>query len=263
MAITHREKQIVQRFLPVYNRFVNEHFDVSEWPDDVDRTNKRVDALATGPSNSRLAIEHTLLEPFAGERYDTNVFVQAVAPLHMKASLISPGVDVSLYFHVGAIPKGVRWPDVPAHIEAWYGSVGVGLPFGRTTVAIPSVSFDLQAVIDKEAVVGAGHFFVERWMPEGTLLPTVRRALAHKLGKLATERANRRVLLLEKNTWPWGYVAICEAIEALRFEYADLSVLDHAWVINTCALETDDYSPSYLVWPATEKLAFDLKRHGA
>src|SRR5712691_4314923 len=141
MAITGRERLLVQRFLSVYNRYVDAHFDVSEWPDDVDRTNKRVDALATEPGHARLAIEHTLLELFTGERYDSHVFVQAVAPLHMKASLISPGVDVSLYFHVGAIPKGVPWLEVPAKIEAWYQSAGFGFPLGRTKIAIPGLGF--------------------------------------------------------------------------------------------------------------------------
>src|SRR5260370_27220728 len=76
MATKH-DKDVIQRFVEAYNAEVQTSYQVVAWPDEEDRAGKAIDALAAD-GEATLAIEHTLLQPFAGERQDTAVFLQTV-----------------------------------------------------------------------------------------------------------------------------------------------------------------------------------------
>src|SRR6266516_3622555 len=125
MAVTDRERSIISRFVQQMNEAVGSTFAAVSWPDLTNHTSKDVDAIATDQEHRRLAIEHTLLQPFEGERDDTNAFLQTVATLDKKPNLVLDGFDVTLSVSVGAVRPGFAWHLVAPAIEAWYLREGV------------------------------------------------------------------------------------------------------------------------------------------
>ncbi len=261
MALTNHEKTVIGRFLTRFNEFHSSSFEVKAWPDEEDRTGKAIDAVARR-CLSKLGIEHTLLQPFSDERRDSHIFAKTIGQLDKKPSLITPNYDVDLVFDVGAIPPGFDWSIVAPAVESWYNSVRQTLPVGRSSHQLPGLPINLTVTIIKVSSPGPGHFFVQRSMPVETIEPVVRKALTAKLDKLVAASVHRRVLLLEKNSPPRGYGEIGTAIDALRGDFPQLANVDEIWVINTVALEPENYAPSYLVWPLDKALLFSNWRHG-
>jgi hypothetical protein len=260
MARTSRERELIERFLKTLYAEQKRTYVVTDWPDS-DSSAQNVDAIATDPVHGTLAIEHTVVQPFAGEKNDSAILLKGVGTLDKKASLIVPGYDVDLCFHVGAVPKGISWPSVAAHVEAWYLAEFATLPIGRSTQNIPGLAFDLEVEVDKER--GEGHFFISRWMPPDSVDSVVATALATKLPKLVAVRADRRLLLLEKDSLPRSPDEIGAAIERCSGSFPDLQRLDEAWVINTVAWPAEDYTPAYFVWPRPLALAWRRVRNFA
>src|SRR5262249_10803735 len=147
-----------------------------------------------------LQFEHTLLQPFVGERQDSHILSRTLAPLDRRQDLLVEGSNISLRFRVGAVPTGVKWATVPAAVESWYKSGCRDFPNGQSKHHIPGLPFDLEVDVEKYEESGNGHLFIERWMPPETIEPVVRDALSSKLPKLVATRADKRLLLLEKSS---------------------------------------------------------------
>lgn len=259
MARSERERALIQRWLADYNRSCGTAFEIADWPDE-DSTVQAVDATASDPNYGDFAVEHTLLQPFAGERQDSVIFARTVGRLNQNPNLLFPGFDVTLCFKVGAIPKGLDWNCVAPAVEAWYQSSFEQLSVGSSRHNIAGVPFHLSVDVDKEPTTNAPHLFIDRWMPKETLEAVVRTVLTTKLPKLVAAQAMKRILLLEKNSLPRGYGEVGETIEALRTDFPRLERIDQVWVVNTVAWETRDYVSFYLVWPREAALAWSHKR---
>ena len=77
-----RDKKLICRFVGDFNAWARTSFVVVSWPDVDTRDRKAVDALARDSSSGReLAIEHTLLQPFIGERADAVPFLKTAGRL--------------------------------------------------------------------------------------------------------------------------------------------------------------------------------------
>lgn len=260
MARTERERELIQRFVQALNAEQNSAYAVTDWPDD-DSSKKNVDAVATDASRGTLAIEHTMIEPFKGEKKDADILLKGVGSLDKKPSLVMRGYDVDLCFRVGAVPKGVSWPSVAEHVEAWYLAEFASLAVGRCTRLIPGLPFSLEVDVEKDD--GEGHFFISRWMPPGSVDDVVATALQTKLPKLLAANVNRRILLLEKYSLPRSPDEIGLAIDTCRSNFPDLERLDEVWVINTVAWPGEDFTPAYFVWPRPLALSWRRLRNVA
>jgi len=109
MAQMRRESKLVGLFLRGYNEANDENYQVMEWPDQDQRETPAVEAVAMNRCGMRLAIEHTLAQPFVGEKDDSQPFLAVSGSLDRNSSLIIPDYDITLVVPVGAVPKGVRW----------------------------------------------------------------------------------------------------------------------------------------------------------
>ena len=259
MAVTASEKRVIEKFLTTYNAFNGIEMKVIAWPDEIDRSGKAIDAIASDGQKT-VAIEHTLLQPFAGERGDSAIFLHTVGSLDQKPTLQLPDYSVTLTVAVGAVPKGQDWTAVAPAIETWYHGSATTLPDGHSDHVVPGLAFPLEVHIEKVVVPGRADFFISRWMPPGTLDAVVGKAITDKLPKLLAARTYQHLLLLEKNSIARGYGEITEALRGIEAAGTDLDDVE-IWVIDTVALESENYGPSYLVWPEDDADAFDAYRH--
>ena len=107
------------------------NFEVKQWVDDVVRDKQAVEAIAVDSSTGiSLAVEHTLLQPFEGEKDDTQRFLTVIGDLEKDDSLKVPRYMITLHLNVGAIPKGIKWPDVNKTLDQWIRDNNIKSPDG-------------------------------------------------------------------------------------------------------------------------------------
>jgi hypothetical protein len=106
----------VQYFLRGFNKTLGESYAIQESPERVERNKPAIEAVAVNRTGKRLAIEHTLLQPFEGQKADDQPFLAVFGNLNNDPTLIVPGRLIELHVPVGVIPKGKdrsNGPDVP------------------------------------------------------------------------------------------------------------------------------------------------------
>jgi hypothetical protein len=235
-----REGHLIKEFLAHMNAERGTDFAFSYSPEDVGGGEPPIEAIAVNSRGDRLAIEHTLLETFLGERTDNDRFLKALAPLEHDADLLIDGYDISMTFKVGAIPTGVDWSSIAPKLKAWcrqtFGQLGEDTV---TTHQVPNIGFPLEVTIDKSWIgEDSAYVFVGRWLPENKpFADVVKKAVAAKLPKLLATNAAGRVLLVEKNALPHSAGSIGIALDSLSSAYPDLKKIA-VWMVDTVALET-------------------------
>lgn len=138
-----REDPFIKQFLAAYEDGSWGNAAVSK-PDALDRTNPAVDQLATRKSDRKtLAIEHTIIEPFLGDKADFATFEETFLDIQKDTSLIVPGRWLQIFVPMGVLrkqPSAARDVFVKS-VHAWIRSNRLALPFGESirACAITSV----------------------------------------------------------------------------------------------------------------------------
>ena len=98
-----REEHFIKRFLSAYEKGSWGNA-ILEKPDTVDRTNPAVDQIATRKCDGKkLAIEHTIIEPFVGEKEDFAFFQKAFLGIEKDEALLVPGLWIQVFVPVGTL----------------------------------------------------------------------------------------------------------------------------------------------------------------
>lgn len=240
------DKRIVEIFVVnELSRTRGEPFTVTAWPDQRERTRQAVEAIATGTNGTTVAIEHTLLQDFPGERGDAARLRAAIAPLEEDPSVALPNADLLIVAAPFAVPDGVHWATIPTAISAYLAPIKHTLPEGWSHHVIPCGGFNLPLEIERapDNLPGVpGRVFVARCWPGTPLVETVEIALKRKLVKLVAEHADVRILLLERMAIPMGCPPqrIGDAVETLRAQFPALEQIDEIWMAYTLAWQRED-----------------------
>lgn len=253
-----RDQRIVELFLSGYNSKFGSKYRIKDWPDQRVRNKPAVDAIAVDEARS-LAIEHTLLQPFVGERKDSDRFNAVVAPLENDQELLIPNFEFLITVEVGAIPGGVDWGGAYRLVRSWLGNHLRSLPEGPSSHSIQGLPFELKFLVEKnhdDLPDFPGALFVLRFAPADSLDEVMRTALSRKLPKLVETPTDKHFLLLEKSDILHGYVRAWRAIETLRPEFPRLKDLDCVWVANTVGWVREGYLSFSELWPNVNAARF-------
>src|ERR1039458_1938925 len=82
---------------------------VPDWVEE--RMDGAVEVIATRGDGQTVAIEHTIVQPFVGEKSDSNAFMQAFGRIEKNPDLVVAGRSMTVVIPVGAIPKGYKWEE--------------------------------------------------------------------------------------------------------------------------------------------------------
>lgn len=220
----------------------------------LDKESPAVDAIAHDQSGSTLAIEHTLLQPFVGEREDYERFRIAVEPLEQDFSLRLLNYHVTLSVGVGAIPTGVPWDGICRKVRDSYDKNKNLIPIGRSKYIIPIPPIQLEVGIEKDYVQNsAGKLFVVRSSPPDSFQEALQQALRKKLPKLVSTVADKRLLLLEKELPLYSPRTLGEAIDAVRHEFRELEKIDGIGLADTVMWEAEGCLGFGQVWPSPSR----------
>jgi hypothetical protein len=237
------DSKLIDQFLSVY--------DSGSWAvglSDRDKVESRIDGavelLATRKRDGRtLAIEHTLVEPFVGERDDYHKHFKFLQQkLRADDSLRVPGFTLYLDMPVGALPRKSNWQGITDDVIRWLRAEHVTFPADKTLRRCPCPhhpSGELMVQIAKVPLGDAVRSFpviVHRY-GEMRLGESVEKALRGKLPKLVQMAADRRLLLLERDQ---GWVDMAEIhaeIDRRRPEFVELADVNEVWIADTASWE--------------------------
>ena len=247
-----RDRQLVVEFVQAYNFGHKTAFSIESWPEDEHRNIPAVEAIARD-GNRFMAIEHTLAQPFIGERKDSAILRRVVVPIEADESLLIRGFDVTVSTDVGAIPTGVNWDSTASAIREWLRRNLPNLPEGRSRHAVLGLVFQLELDIEKtfdDTPGFQGSIFVMRRVPDDTLPEVLETALRQKLPKLKQTPADLRILLLERADILGGYHRFGAVLRELLSGKLGDSKPDEIWLVNTVGLEREDVLSFFELWPA-------------
>jgi hypothetical protein len=245
-----RDQQLVEDFLGGYNRYRGDSYKVAERADEVKRQEPAIEAICRDSAGKTLAVEHTLIQPFVGQKYDDQPFLTAITPLETDPSLHFPGYTIRIFSPVGAIPKGRDWNDVCANIRHWLRNEKDRLPDGPSRHQVKVGEFSLElTVVKTPGPYPEGRVAVGRSRMPDSFQDVVRTSLGRKLPKLVAAGCDKRTLLLEMDGVAHGPWDVTDAITSLQGDFPDLAKTDEVWCVLTMGWETEGALQFYQVWP--------------
>jgi hypothetical protein len=238
-----RENEIIRIFLSAYE---NDSWADSEkeWLDE--ELDGAVEVLATRTSDGlKLAIEHTIIQPFDSDKLDFARFAPVFLPIEQDNSLAVPERATYVYIPVGTLKKGTDWTQFGKATHAWLQDNAKSLPNGESQHSFrirpdsgsntSEISLNLRVVNIPGFV---GKLFVRRSGPI-ELGKVVNKALTDKVQKLVKTKAGNRILLLERDQFPLDERRIYDEIEKQRSIFPELTNVDEIWFAETVFLKSE------------------------
>jgi len=241
-----REDPFIKLFLSAYQDRSWADADLTK-PDAIERKNPAVDQLATRKSDGRtVAVEHTIIEPFVGDKEDFAAFETAFLAIEQDKTLVVPGRWLEVFVPVGALrkrPQAAREAIAEA-VCAWIKSNRLTLPDGRGKHTVPvtgtpgSPSFEIMlnvrvTPLRRGSADERGALHVRRQQIEVNLGEVIEKALRKKVPKLANTKADWRILLLERQHMNLLPEMMLQEIEDRRASFPELASVDEIWIIET------------------------------
>lgn len=226
-----KERPIIEMLLSAYDNDAWKEASL-DWVEE--RLDGAVEVIATKTDGMTLALEHTLIEPFVGEKFDSEAFMRAFGRIEKSPILVLPGRQLNVTIPVHAIPKGYNWDEVGEDLLAWLainharaakeGESEYRVPVGRSSKTGP-----LQLAITLRTTnlpAMAGSCLISRHRLPGDLESVVEKALKTKIPKLVKTDADKRILLLERDQINLGDSEVYEKIVKLAPMFPDLARID-------------------------------------
>lgn len=212
-----------------------------------ERMDGAVEVIATRSDGQTLAIEHTIVQPFVGEKSDSNAFMQAFGCIEKNPDLLVVERSMTVVIPVGAIPKGYNWKEAGADLLAWLKANHTTVPMqGEASFTVPVAPssklgpLQLPIVLQTMHMPGyAGSTVISRGSMPKTLPEIVEEALSRKLPKLVRTVADRRILLVEREQIGLSDMQIIREIERLAPKFPDLKDIHEIWIVETSIRASD------------------------
>ena len=91
-----RDIKLVELLVEHLNSRCGTDYTVTALPEEADRTTKAVEAIATNSKGDSIAFEHTLIQPFVGDKADAQRLLKVFAPLATDPDCNLPEYDITV-----------------------------------------------------------------------------------------------------------------------------------------------------------------------
>ena len=204
-----------------------------------------VEALATRKSDRKtLAIEHTLIEPFMGDKRDFAAFKQVFLGIENDATLLVPDHGIVVNVPVGTLDGqrlAARKVIVEA-VDAWIVANRLRLRQGQHEYAcpVPGSAGKTDSVITLTVEFtppfpqkSPGMLSIRRQQVINDLDKVIAKALTNKLPKLIDAPAKKRLLFLERDQFTFFPEQILDELERQKAAFPLLNDVDEIWILET------------------------------
>lgn len=235
------ERPLIKMFLYGYEQ--------GAWKDSVlnwieETEENAVEVIATRDDGKTLAIEHTLIELFKGEKYDSTIFTEAFeSRIEKNPDLIIAGRALDVMIPVGAL-VGVKDRDEAGEVLlVWLKANHASIPAGESEqTVIINGSIRLKVKFRSEDSGSAvGYCWLGRCDKPNSLDKIVEKAIQRKAPKLVRTNADEKVLLLQREHMSMSDREILDEIEKLAPQHADIAKIDEIWFANTSIMESEGW----------------------
>ncbi|MGA9885161.1 MAG: hypothetical protein WBQ34_15710 [Candidatus Acidiferrales bacterium] len=244
-SVNRKERTLIQLFLSAYERDAWRDCAL-DWLEDVQ--DSAVELRATKRDGTTLALEHTLIQPFVGEKFDSKWFERVFSRIEMNPALVIPERNVDVTVPVKALPPRHNWDSIGDDLLDWLIANSTEFPKGRSDhkVVVGHSSkhgvTELPVTIHIDWAPGSrGNCLISRCRLPQDLGGNVEKALRTKLPKLVRTPANKRILLFERDQICLGDMEILAEIEKHRGSFPDLSRIDEIWLANTAVYQSEGW----------------------
>lgn len=256
------DKYVIECWLQLYSRIFGTAYAVVDWPDS-DSSKKNIDAICRDDTAKVLAVEHTLIQPFEGEKRDTASFMETLAGLQNHPDLLEQGYMITASQPVGSFPTGVDWNPVRNELLGQLKSVLPSLPPGLGSVTIKGANWTIDLQIDKMQTQpnDPGKFLTSRIWPGDPGPELVIKAIKDKIPKLSRYASAKKILLFEQDSRAGMTHSQFEQLPADPSVKGLLGLIDEVWWAGTMCLESEEVIFTDQVWPRmrTNRCSLDLR----
>ncbi|MGB7188683.1 MAG: hypothetical protein WBD10_00975 [Acidobacteriaceae bacterium] len=270
-----RDEQIfIRRFVSAYENFTwaGSKIDALDEAED-----GAIDALVTRADGRTIAIEHTLIEPFVGDKSDFAMFEKPFLRIKDYKSLAVPDAAITVYVPVGILDgqKPAKRTVIVESIRSWIANNRLHLREGEHGYQCDIPGMPPVTLTVKRHKLGLPHpnpgtISVGRQQVKNDLDKVIERALQKKVPKLANTKADRHLLLLERDQFNFFPDLIFAEIEHQRANFSLLESVDEIWHVETIGYRRGGYVDFELwkVGKVLESMAFEngelyaRSRHG-
>jgi hypothetical protein len=234
-----REQTFVELFISAYEN--------GAWADaEIERLDERsdgaVEARISSADGRTMAIEHTLIEPFVGDKRDYAAFEQAFLRIESDKTLIVPDNSIMVYIPVGILDgrKPAKRNVILESIHSWIGNNRQQLREGVHTYVcnVPGMSpVTLTVRRHMHGHPSPGSLLIRRQQIANDLDKVIEKALQRKLPKLVKTAADLHVLLLERDQFTFQPDLMFTELERHRPRFPMLEQVDEVWHVETIFFE--------------------------
>lgn len=231
-----RDEQVfIKLFVSAYENFAWAGAEIDALDEKKDGA---IDALITRADGQTMAIEHTLIEPFVGDKRDFAMFERAFLKIEGDKSLAVPDAGIIVYIPVGLLDgkRSAKRKVIVESIHSWIMNNRLNLRDGKhqyqcVVPGMPPVTL----TIDRKAFVRPhpGSVLVRRQQVTNDLDKVIERALQNKLQKLVNTKADRHVLFLERDQFTFHPDLIFTELDRQRTSFPLLEKVDEIWHVET------------------------------
>lgn len=204
-----------------------------------------VEVIATRSDGKTLALEHTLIELFVGEKYDSKIFVEAFqSRIEKNPEFVIPGRALNVMIPVGALAS-IRDRDAAGEaLLAWMRAKHASLPDGDSDQTIMvGRSEALKVRFRSDDCGGAvGYCWLARCDKPTDIYKIVEKTIKRKVPKLIRTQADRRILLLQREHITMGNTEILDLIEQFAATFPDVAKVDEIWFADTSLSESEEWT---------------------
>jgi hypothetical protein len=222
-------------------------------PDEIDRIRPAVDQLAIRKSDGKsLAIEHTIIEPFVGDKEDFAFFEDAFLGIEKDKSLLVQDLGIEIYVSVGILRNQhdkVARNAIVQSVHCWIRLNRLKLPDGMSKhpciiTGIPDnqpfeITLTAKTVLLKHGPIDKRcKLLVRRQQVDNNLGQVIAEALSKRLPKLVNTVADKHILILERQHMNLYPLDMLNEIQKRESSFPDLASVDEIWILETIGYGT-------------------------
>jgi hypothetical protein len=244
--------ELVKMFLAGFKDENGRAYKLKARPDVTERRKKAIEAIAESEDGHTLAMEHTYIQPFEGERADAVPFQTVFDQLRSDSDLSLPNRFIDVIVPAFAVEKGVDWKVVAQRAREWF--LGVRDSFekdGEKWYSIPGVGFKLDVLVQTfDLPETNGVLVASRLLPGGNSFRSVLRvALEQKVPKLVATSADSYILLFQDGGTAIGFEQLARGLDENVSVLPEIKKVTSVWTIHTMEWKSRGDAMFVRVWP--------------
>jgi hypothetical protein len=245
------DKDVVRLFLSGYAKATGTEFVRIDPTDERVRKRPAVDAVATDKFGRAVAIEHTVLQPFPGQKKALQGTLEKVfEPLKRQPV---PGRNIMITVPDYSVRGCRAKAQLAAEVRTWFERAKKSFPYGWSYHVIPVLDTEVHMVVECVEMEGDrgvisimyAHPRMKEQFGEAVL-----RSLEKKIHKLVDAGADRRILLFQREWLTYSERDLDGALDSLAPRFPSLGQVDEVWLADSVFVKRRGYIEFQRVRPA-------------